>query len=60
MVIIFYKKGSISIAWRIPMGINCIINMVNILYIFNLFINLLSTLKLRVSGLYIITKNYII
>ena len=34
--------------------------MVNILYIFNLFINLLSALKFRVSKLYIIIKNYTI
>ena len=42
------------------MGINYIIDIVNILYIFNLFINLLSILKFKVSGLYIIIKNYTI
>ena len=60
VIIIFYKKGNISIAWRTPIGINYIIDMINILYIFNLFINLLLALKLRVSELYIIIKNYII
>ena len=42
------------------MGINYIVDMVNILYISNLFINLLLVLKLRVSKLYIIIKNYTI
>ena len=42
------------------MGINYIINIINILYMFNLFINLLLILKFRVSKLYIIIKNYII
>ena len=42
------------------MGINYIINIVNILYIPNLFTNLFLALKLRVNGLYIIIKNYII
>ena len=56
----FYKKDNISIAWRISIKINYIIDMVNILYIFNLFINLFLILKFRVSGLYIIIKDYII
>ena len=42
------------------MGINCIIDMINILYIFDLFINLFLVLKFRVSELYIIIKDYII
>ena len=42
------------------MGINYIINIINILYIFNLFINLFSALKFRFNKLYIIIKNYTI
>ena len=42
------------------MGINYMVNMVDILYISDLFINLFSALKLRVNGLYIIIKDYII
>ena len=42
------------------MGINYIIDIIDVLYIFNLFINLLLILKLKTSGLYIIIKNYII
>ena len=34
--------------------------MINILYIFNLFINLFLALKLRVNKLYITIKNYTI
>ena len=60
VVTAFYKRGSISIIWRIPTGINYIINMVDILYIFNLFTNLFLVLKLKVNRLYIIIKNYII
>ena len=42
------------------MGINYIINIINILYIFNLFTNLFSVSKLRINKLYIIIKNYTI
>ena len=42
------------------MGINYIIDIIDILYIFNLFINLFLVLKFRVSGLYITIKDYII
>ena len=59
-IIIFYKKDNIFITWRISMEINYIIDMVDILYIFNLFINLFLALKFRVNRLYIIIKDYII
>ena len=36
------------------------VDIINILYIFNLFINLFLILKFKVSGLYIIIKDYII
>ena len=56
----FYGKNNIFIVWRTSIGINYIINIVDILYMSNLFINLFLTLKLRVNRLYIIIKNYII
>ena len=59
-IIIFYKKNNIFIIWRTPIGINYIVNIINILYISNLFINLLLISKFRANKLYIITKNYII
>ena len=60
VIIIFYKKGSIFITWRTPIGINYIIDIIDILYISDLFINLFLALKLKASGLYIIIKNYTI
>ena len=36
------------------------INMINVLYISNLFINLLLTSKLKINELYIIIKDYTI
>ena len=42
------------------MGINYIINIINILYTPDLFINLFLTSKLRISELYITIKDYII
>ena len=59
-VAVSYGKGNISITWRTPTGINYIVNMIDILYTPNLFTNLFLILKLRVSGLYIIIKDYII
>ena len=59
-VAIFYKRDSIFIIWRIPTGINYIIDIINILYISDLFTNLLLVLKFRINRLYIIIKNYII
>ena len=60
IIIIFYKKNSIFIVWRTSIKINYIVDMIDVLYIFNLFINLFLILKLRVSELYIIIKDYII
>ena len=60
VVTISYKKDNIFMAWRTPIGINYIIDMINILYTPNLFINLFLILKFRVSELYIIIKDYII
>ena len=60
VVIIFYKKNNISIIWRIPIRINYIIDIINMLYIFDLFINLFLVSKFRVNKLYIIIKDYII
>ena len=42
------------------MKINYIVNIINILYIFDLFINLFLVLKFRINGLYIIIKDYTI
>ena len=53
----FYKKNNIFITWRIPIGINCIIDIVDVLYIFNLFINLFLVLKFRINKLYITIFN---
>ena len=55
-----YGRGSISMAWRTPTGINCMVDMVDVLYTPDLFTNLLSASKLRASGLYITTKDYTI
>ena len=59
-VIIFYKKNNIFIAWKTSTGINYIVNIINILYILNLFTNLFLTSKFRANKLYIITKDYTI
>ena len=60
VIVVFYKKNSIFMIWRIFIGINYIVNMIDMLYISNLFINLFLISKFRVSRLYIIIKNYII
>ena len=59
-VIISYGRDSISMGWKTPMGINCMVNMINILYTLDLFTNLFSASKLRANGLYIIIKDYTI
>ena len=59
-IAIFYKRGNISIAWRTPTKINYMVNIIDVLYTPNLFINLFSALKFKINKLYIITKNYII
>ena len=60
VIVIFYKKNNIFIIWRISIGINYIVDIIDMLYISDLFINLFLVLKFKVNGLYIIIKDYII
>ena len=59
-IAVSYKKNNIFITQKTSTEINYIINIINILYISNLFINLFSASKFRANKLYITTKNYTI